>query len=199
MTLLAVVVAFLLGSFPSGVVVSRLMLGRDIRDIGSGNIGAANAARAGGMKAGAAVGLADVLKGLVAVLIARGLGLDPTGLALVACAAVLGHDFSIVLRFRGGKGVATTFGAMLALSPPGTLLAAVIWIAVVATTGYSSLASLLALLVLPLALALTGGTPAAVVAACFLLLLGVAKHRDNISRLISGTESSFKRRPADGT
>jgi acyl phosphate:glycerol-3-phosphate acyltransferase len=197
-TLLAVVLAYLLGSFPSGVVVSRLMLGRDIRDIGSGNIGAANAARAGGIKAGAAVGLLDVLKGLVAVLVGRLLGLDQTGLALTACAAVLGHDFSLFLRLHGGKGVATTFGAMLAVSPAGTLPAAVIWVAVLLTTGYSSLASLLALLALPIALALTGAAPTAVVAACFLLVLGVVKHRDNISRLLSGTESSFKRRPTDG-
>lgn len=198
MTLLAIVLAFLLGSFPSGVVVSRLMLGRDIREFGSGNIGAANAARAGGLKAGASVGLLDVLKGLIAVLIGRLLGLDATGLALVACCAVLGHDFSIFLRFHGGKGVATTFGAMLAVSPAGTLPAAVIWVAVLLVSGYSSLASLLALGVLPLTLALVGAGPSAVAAACFLLVLGLIKHRDNIARLLSGTESSFKRRPADG-
>ncbi len=198
MTFPAIVLAFLLGSFPSGVVVSRLMLGRDIRDIGSGNIGAANAARAGGLKAGAAVGLLDVLKGLIAVLIARRVSLDASELALVACAAVLGHDFSIFLRFKGGKGVATTFGAMLAVSPAVALPAAVVWVVVLLMTGYSSLASLLALLALPVALALIGAGPAAVAAACFLLILGLVKHRDNIVRLLSGTEASFKRRPTDG-
>jgi glycerol-3-phosphate acyltransferase PlsY len=198
MTLLVMAIAFLLGSFPSGVVVSRLMLGQDIRGAGSGNIGAANAARVGGMKAGVLVGLLDVLKGVVAVLIGRALGLDAGGLAWVACAAVLGHDFSIVLRFRGGKGVATTFGVMLVLAPVGTLLAALVWVAVLLKTGYSSLASLLALAILPLSLALTRAAPAHVLAAFALLLLGMVKHRVNIVRLLSGTESSFRRRPADG-
>jgi glycerol-3-phosphate acyltransferase PlsY len=197
-TAIAIVAALLLGSFPSGVVVGRLMLGRDIREVGSGNVGAANAARAGGFKAGAAVGILDVLKGLLAVLFARWLGLDDAGLALVACAAVLGHDYSLFLRFRGGKGVATTFGAMLAISPAGSLLAALVWGVVLLTTGYSSLGSLLALAVLPIALALTGAPSAAALAAFALLLLGIVKHRSNIARLLSGTESSFKRRPADG-
>jgi glycerol-3-phosphate acyltransferase PlsY len=150
------------------------------------------------MKAGVLVGLLDVLKGVVAVLIGRALGLDAGGLAWVACAAVLGHDFSIVLRFRGGKGVATTFGVMLVLAPVGTLLAALVWVAVLLKTGYSSLASLLALAILPLSLALTRAAPAHVLAAFALLLLGMVKHRVNIVRLLSGTESSFRRRPADG-
>lgn len=198
MTLVAMAAAFLLGSFPSGVVVSRMLLGRDIRDAGSGNIGAANAARVGGMRAGVMVGLLDVLKGILAVLVGRGLGLDAGGLAWVACAAVFGHDFSIFLGFRGGKGVATTFGAMLALSPAGTLPAALVWMAVLLATGYSSLASLLALAVLPLTLAATGAAPADVLAAFALLLLGIVKHRGNIVRLLSGTESSFRRHPVDG-
>lgn len=198
MTLVAVVAAFLLGSFPSGVVVSRLMLGRDIRDVGSGNIGAANAARAGGFRAGAAVGFLDVLKGIVAVLLAHLLKVDGIGIALVAIAVVLGHDFSIFLGFRGGKGVATTFGAMLAIAPLGTLIVALVWIAVLLTTGYSSLASLLALALLPLALAVTAQPPLTVVLACILLLIALLKHRQNIARLLAGTESSFKRRHADG-
>jgi glycerol-3-phosphate acyltransferase PlsY len=197
-TAVAAVLAFLLGSFPSGVVVSRVMLGRDIRDMGSGNIGAANVARAGGIKAGVAVGILDVLKGLIAVLIARRLGLDAAGLALAACAAVLGHDFSIFLRFRGGKGVATTFGAMLAIAPAGTLMAAVVWVAIVLISGYTSLASLLALAVLPITLAFTEQPPVAVIAAFALYLLAVIKHRENVTRLLSGTERSFKRRHADG-
>ena len=94
--------------------------------------------------------------------------------------------------------MATTFGAMLAVSPAGTLPAAVVWVVVLLMTGYSSLASLLALLALPVTLALIGAGPAAVAAACFLLILGLVKHRDNIVRLLSGTEASFKRRPTDG-
>lgn len=198
MIVVAVVAAFLLGSFPSGVIVSRMLLGRDIREVGSGNVGAANAARAGGMKAGAAVGLLDVLKGVVAVLLGRWLGLDSSGLALVAVAAVLGHDFSIFLRLRGGKGVATTFGAMLAIAPPGTLIAAIVWLGVIFSTGYSSLASLVALTALPLTLGLTGQPPAIIIASLLLLVIGLVKHRSNIARLLAGTESSFRRRRADG-
>jgi glycerol-3-phosphate acyltransferase PlsY len=190
--------AFLIGSFPSGVVVSRLMLGKDIRDLGSGNIGAANAARTGGMKAGVTVGLFDIVKGVVPVLIGRWLGVEPVLLALIAVAAVLGHDFSIFLRFKGGKGVATTLGAMVAIGPLGAVVAAVIWLAVLLTTWYSSLASLICLAALPVALALTRQDPATVIAAVFLFLLAAFKHRENIARLRAGTESSFRRRTANG-
>jgi acyl phosphate:glycerol-3-phosphate acyltransferase len=196
--LVAIVAAYLIGSFPSGVVVSRLVLGRDIRGAGSGNIGAANAARVGGFKVGAAVGVLDVLKGIVAVLLTYLLNLDPVGVALVAVTAVLGHDFSLFLGLRGGKGVATTFGVMLAISPLGTLIAAALWLVILLTTGYSSLGSLLALAILPLTLAVAG-QPGVVVAAAFgLFLVAVIKHRQNVARLLAGTESSFKRRHPDG-
>src|SRR5689334_9195015 len=123
MSLLLICLAFVLGSFPSGVVLGRLLGGRDVRRYGSGNIGAANVAREMGFKVGIPVALADVFKGLIAIWLAQGAGLGHITLALVALAAVLGHDFSLFLRFRGGKGVATTLGVALALITVPTVAA----------------------------------------------------------------------------
>jgi glycerol-3-phosphate acyltransferase PlsY len=191
-------VAFLLGSFPSGVVLSRLLTGRDVRKVGSGNIGAANAVRAGGFQLGAAVALADILKGVVALLMGRWVGLASAQLALVGLAVVLGHDFSIFLRLKGGKGVATTLGAALVLAPLATALAMLTWVAVLLPWRISSLASLVALALLPVYVWLVGGPPAYVVVTILLFLLGAAKHWENIVRLAQGKEASFRRRPADG-
>jgi glycerol-3-phosphate acyltransferase PlsY len=176
------------------------MIGRDIRELGSGNIGAANMARAGGIKAGLIVAVLDMFKGTVPVLVGQWMNLDSSGLALVAVAAVLGHDYSIFLRLHGGKGVATTFGAALALAPIATVLAMVTWLAIIAISGYSSLASLTALVLLPVLMFLTGQPPPFVVAALGLLAVGTWKHRQNIVRLTRGEESSFRKKlkPANG-
>lgn len=195
---LAVLVAVVAGSFPSGVALGRLVTGRDVRDYGSGNIGAANAARMGGFKVGAGVAMLDVLKGVLPVLLGRMLGLAPAELAIVGLAAVIGHDFSIFLRFQGGKGVATTLGVALGLAPIGMIIAALLWLAVLLRSRYSSLASLIALAVLPLAVAVTGSPPAYVTLGFGLFILATIKHRGNIGRLISGTEQRFRNRHADG-
>lgn len=195
----AVVFAVLCGSFPSGVVLGRLITGQDVRDFGSGNIGAANAVRVAGFKVGAAVALLDILKGVIPVLAGKMLGLGPAWLALLALIAVFGHDFSIFLRFRGGKGVATTLGVAVALAPAGAIIAALLWVAVLLLSTYSSLASLLALAVLPLAMAVTGSPPAYVTLGFALFLLAAGKHVGNIARLLRGTESSFRRRRVDAS
>lgn len=200
MGLLAVVfVAFLLGSFPTGVVLGYLA-GRDVRKLGSGNIGAANVARALGLTAGAAVALVDILKGLIPVLLALHFGLGHMAAALAGLMAVLGHDYSVFLWLRGGKGVATTFGVALALAPLAGVCALVVWGLVLWFTGYSSLGSLLALALLPVFMAITSQPPVYVILAIILLLLGAYKHWDNIIRLARGTERSFwQGRPADGS
>jgi glycerol-3-phosphate acyltransferase PlsY len=187
--------AFLLGSIPSGLVVTYLTTGRDIRQHGSGNIGASNVGSAAGLPAGIAVGVMDILKGLVPVLIARGAGVDSIGLALVAGAAVLGHDFSVFLRFRGGKGVATTFGVALPLAPIAAVFSMAIWVGVAALSRYASLASLVALAALPVLFAATRQPPACIWLGAGLFLLAAAKHWENIGRLLSGRE----RRMGDGT
>lgn len=194
----AILVAVLAGSFPSGVVLGRIMTGQDVREFGSGNIGAANAARVGGFKVGAGVGLVDIVKGVLPVMLGNALGLGEPALAIVALAAVLGHDFSIFLHFRGGKGVATTFGVALALAPVGTIIAALGWLAILLLSGYSSLASLAVLAILPLALAFTGSPPVYVTLGFALFVLAAIKHRGNIVRLLLGTESRFRGRRAHG-
>jgi glycerol-3-phosphate acyltransferase PlsY len=183
--------AFVFGSFPTGVVLTRAVTGVDIRRQGSGNIGAANAARAAGFKVGLAVALLDMLKGALPVLAGRWIGLDDAGLAAVGLAAVLGHDFSIFLRFRGGKGVATTLGVMFALAPVPTSLALFTYVAIMLATRYSSLASLSALALLPGFTAAFRQPPATVVLALTLFAISAAKHWENIVRLSRGRESRF--------
>jgi glycerol-3-phosphate acyltransferase PlsY len=191
MLALALAAAYLFGSFPTGVVLSRFVVGDDIRGHGSGNTGASNVARTFGVMMGSMVGLLDILKGLLPILIGRWLGLPSAGLAAVAAVAVAGHDYSVFLRFKGGKGVATTLGAGLGLALIAGAAAMVVWVAVIASTGYSSLASLVALAVLPISIAVTGGPPAFVAATGLLFLLAVWKHLENIYRLWNGTERKF--------
>lgn len=196
--LLVTCLAFLIGSIPSGVFITRALTGRDIREVGSGNIGAANVARSAGYRIGAMVAAIDILKGAVPVLIGMTAGLNRSSLAAVGLAAVLGHDFSIFLKFRGGKGVATTLGVALVLVWPVTILALLVWIITMLAFRYSSVASLFGLAVLPVGSVLTGPRPYAVLMVV-LFLLGTAKHWENIVRLLRGTERKFVRtRPANG-
>jgi glycerol-3-phosphate acyltransferase PlsY len=141
----------------------------------------------------------DIVKGLLPVIIGRRFGLPDAGLALTAMVAVLGHDYSIFLRFQGGKGVASTLGAGLGLTAFASVLGMVVWVGVIVATGYSSLASLVALGVLPIFVALTGGSPIFVAATSALFLLALWKHRENINRLWNGTERKFRSlKPANG-
>jgi glycerol-3-phosphate acyltransferase PlsY len=190
---LVVSLAVLVGSFPTGVLLTRALTGVDVRRHGSGNIGAANVARTAGVKVGALVALLDILKGVIPVLAGRVLGLDEIALALVGAAAVLGHDFSIFLRFRGGKGVATTLGALLALAPVATLLGMAAWLAVMLVSRYSSVASLIALALLPVFVVATHQPLQWVCLAAGLFVLAIGKHRHNLVRLARGEESKFER------
>ncbi len=187
---LLVIFSYLLGSIPSGVVVARVMGGQDPRSAGSGNIGATNVLRTLGKKAAAATLAGDLLKGVLPVLLAR--TLLPEGSLfpyLAAGAVILGHDFSFLLRFKGGKGVATTIGTILVLDAVVALLLVATWIAVVAVTRYSSAGALSAAAVSPVfaLLVARNGTFAlfCLLAAALLFYL----HRENIKRLLAGTES----------
>jgi glycerol-3-phosphate acyltransferase PlsY len=185
-----VVASFFLGAVPFGVVVSRAFFKRDLRAAGSGNIGAANALRTLGKGAAVAVLVLDGLKGALPVVAGR--ALDGTTLAaLAALAAVAGHCFSPFLNFRGGKGVATNFGAIVALAWPAGCTFAAVWIAVALATGYASAASLLAsIATVPALLAFAG--PAGCVYGAAAALLIAFMHRENIARLRAGTENSLK-------
>ena len=184
------VAAYLLGSIPFGYILVRLSQGTDIRSVGSGNIGATNVFRKSRW-AGIATLVLDGGKGYAAVVVARALGADPTWQAVAAFAAIAGHVFTVWLRFRGGKGVATGAGAYLALAPAPLAAALVLFVLVAAATRYVSLASIVACVAFPV-LAYLRGEPGVLVAAavCGSALI-VAKHHANIRRLLSGTENRF--------
>ena len=200
MTLFWVLLAYVLGSFPTGLVVVRLVRGVDVRTVGSGNIGAANVSRAAGKGWATLVAVVDMLKGGVAVILARLSGItDPWILSSVGFAGVCGHNFPCWLRFRGGKGVATSFGVLACLEiatfPWGSLswlappLGGVVWFGTVRATGYAAVASLLALGVQAPLLLLLGAPGPHAIFALALTLLAVVRHRENLRRLLAGTEN----------
>lgn len=193
MTALATLLAYLCGSIPTGVLLARLA-GVDVRSQGSGNIGATNVARTAGRTLGVLTLLGDALKGLVPVVAVRALGFDATAVALVAFAALAGHVFSIFLRFRGGKGVATGLGVLFALAPGAALMPLVVFVALFAATRIVSLASILATAAAPLAMLVLGYPTPFVAAACAMAGLIVARHHENIARLFAGTEPRFQSR-----
>ena len=209
--LLIVAASYLLGSVPTGYLLMRLFLKQDIRQAGSGNIGATNVLRSGGKGLGAATFLLDMLKGCSAVWLGALLGrmLLPdypllNAEALAALVAVLGHIFPVWLGFRGGKGVATGFGVFLAATPLAALAAISVFIVVLALSRYVSLASIIGAASFPLFTCLLnrllhwGARPPFFIAVEIAVALIIIKHHQNIRRLLNGTESRFgkKKRPA---
>lgn len=183
---------YLLGAVPFGLVLTRLAGLGDIRKIGSGNIGATNVLRTGRKGLALATLILDSGKGAAAALLAWALLGWQAGL-VAGFAAVLGHNFPVWLRFQGGKGVATTLGVLLATAWPVGLAACATWLAVAAIGRYSSLAALVSLGASPFyAWGLAGPQHAAMAAA--LAVLAIIRHRDNIRRLIAGTESRIGER-----
>jgi glycerol-3-phosphate acyltransferase PlsY len=187
-----------MGAIPTSYLAARWFRGIDLRQHGSGNLGATNVYRTLGDKFAIPVGLFDMAKGAVPVLVLAPLASTSTYFAILCgILAVVGHVFSVFVRFRGGKGVATASGVMLGLAPWAVLVAFVAWAIVVRLTGYVSLGSIVGAAVLPIAAWLL--QPArrefiwieVVVAAAIILL-----HRANIRRLLAGTENRFGRRPA---
>lgn len=189
MSLLLPVAAFFVGSIPFGFLIARYFYHVDIRKSGSGNIGAANALRTLGKAGGVAVLVLDALKGFVPVVAATTLALDPVWIALTAAAAVLGHCFSPWLGWHGGKGVATSVGAVIALSWISGAVSAGGWVAGAALTGFSSVGSMLADVLAPFALWFTTHQPAYVAFGAFAALLIIYTHRENIERIRSGREN----------
>jgi glycerol-3-phosphate acyltransferase PlsY len=183
---LTVLLAYLAGSIPFGVLIARALGLGDLRKIGSGNIGATNVLRTGNKRAAAATLLLDAAKGAVAVLAARYFA-GETAAMLAGLAAFLGHLYPVWLGFRGGKGVATFLGVLLALAWPVGLLACATWAAVAAAFRYSSLAALAAAASAPVWLLLLGPRQA-VWLALALAALVFLRHRANIGRLFGGTE-----------
>ena len=191
----AALVGFALGSIPSGYLVARAR-GVDIRASGSGNIGATNVLRVLGKGPGYLVFACDIGKGVLAVLLAQGVFpvTGEWGMVTAGVACVLGHNFTPWLRFRGGKGIATSAGVMLGLLPWASLLAIAFWGVVFLATRYVSVASLAASAALPVITWALGGIRPRFWFALAAGLLGILRHRENIRRLLAGTESRFQRK-----
>lgn len=191
MIAVAFIVAFLIGSVPFGYVIGRCFYRTDIRTQGSGNIGAMNALRTLGKGGAAAVLLLDALKGFAPAFLANAY-FGHVYAAIVAAGAVLGHCYSPWLKFKGGKGVATSFGAIFGLCWPAGLVAVAGWIAGAAITRYSSVGSMLGSILAPIALWLVTGSVVETAYGVFAAILIVFKHRDNIGRIRAGTEGPIR-------
>jgi glycerol-3-phosphate acyltransferase PlsY len=188
--LAALVVGYLLGSIPFGLVITRMAGQGDIRSIGSGNIGTTNVLRTGRKGLAALTLVGDMLKGTIAVLLAFRFG-GPDTAVIAGVGAFLGHLFPVWLRFRGGKGVATYIGILLGLYWPAALAFALIWIAVAFAFRYSSLSALVASLVTPPLLWMVFNQAQIAEVATLLTLLLWIMHRENIARLVSGREGKI--------
>lgn len=191
--------SYLLGAIPTSYLVARLAKGIDLRQVGSGNLGSTNLYRTLGWRYAVPVAMFDIAKGAVPVLVFASYAGATVWIALLlGFAAIVGHVFSVFVRFKGGKGVATAAGVVLGLAPMPTLVAAAIWALVVRLSGYVSLGSISAAIVLPIAVLLL--TPELRPAFWLFVVLGafvVVTHRANIKRLLAGTESRFGRRASD--
>lgn len=193
-----VVVAYLFGAIPTGYLLARAR-GIDIRAVGSGNIGATNVTRSIGKALGAVTLVGDLAKGLIPVVVARWAGLDAAGQSAVALAAFLGHVFPVYLGFRGGKGVATAFGVILGLQPAVALLAAGVWVAFFAIWRYASVGSLGAAVAFPAGMWWFRPDRYSVSLAAVVAFVIYVRHRENIRRLLDGTEGKVSVRPGGST
>lgn len=198
---LAVLFGYLIGSIPFGYLIVRMRYGADIRESGSGGTGATNVSRRAGKIAGLLTLLLDAAKGVAAVLLARLLvseGSSAWVISISAVAALLGHIFPVWLKFRGGKGVATGLGMMAVLAPFPTIIAALAFGVTVLLTRYVSLGSMVAAAILPIvvlvfsAIRVTAIDSSIFIAALLGAVLIVWAHRQNVARLLAGTESKFR-------
>ena len=185
-------VVYLIGSIPFGVMVSRIANGIDPRQTGSGSTGATNVARTCGIGYGILTFVLDMLKGLVPILVAMGINNSPSFLTLTGLAVLAGHLYSAFLSGKGGKGVATTIGIFLALTPTPLFWAVVACLLLIWATGYVSIGSLGMVTILPLFILLAGNF-AYIILSLLIMILVYSKHRDNIARLARGEEYPWQR------
>lgn len=187
-TVVCIIFGYLLGSIPFGLILTRMAGLGDVRKIGSGNIGATNVLRTGNKKLAAATLLLDALKGTAAAAIASRWGIE-AGIA-AGFAAFLGHLFPVWLGFKGGKGIATYIGVLLGLAPIIVLVFTVVWLAMARLSRYSSLSALVATLVVPVVLLISGYGKIGLLFVLMSMITWI-KHRANIQRLLAGTESKI--------
>jgi acyl phosphate:glycerol-3-phosphate acyltransferase len=203
--LIVAIVGYLLGSIPFGFLLVKFFRGQDVRQTGSGNIGATNVARTGSKWLAIATLVLDTLKGVIAVILGSWIGLQNDACAsgspcpaaahlaaIAALAAVVGHMFPVWLKFKGGKGVATALGVFLVLFPKAILISLAIFIIVVVATRYVSLGSILGAIAFPVAAYFMGSPDwQTLLPACLISLMVVLKHHENIRRLLAGNEHRF--------
>jgi glycerol-3-phosphate acyltransferase PlsY len=194
MTLVVLLSAYAIGSLPFALLLARWWGGHDLREVGSGNLGAANVLRAAGVKAGVLVAVLDVAKGALSVVLARHFSDQAAAPAAAGLAAVVGHVYPVWLRFRGGKGVATACGAFLVLTPLAMAPAMTIFGVTVWVTKYVSLGSVLASIALPGLAYLAGSSGSAMLATIAAAGIIVFRHRSNLVRLHDGRERRLSRR-----
>ena len=192
--LLLIIGGYLAGSVPTGVILAKLFATKDIRQEGSGNIGATNVYRVLGARLGVLTLVGDVLKGVIPVLLARLWLGDDLWIAAVALFTFLGHLYPIFLKFRGGKGVATALGIFIVIAPLAVACAAGVFVVVAVIWGYVSLASLVASGLMPLFLGLTLGSPVYVGLGLVVGCLIFYRHKDNIKRLREGVEKKITKK-----
>ena len=192
-TALVIAFSFLVGSIPFGVVFTKSR-GIDLEKVGSGNIGATNVLRVAGKKVALMTLMGDILKGTAAVALARAVGTGTLVEGMAGLAAVAGHDFSLFMRFRGGKGVATSLGVILIYTPIAGILTIIIWLVTVLTMRYSSMGALVSFSLMPVWVLLQGYPSEKLYTAIIIAVLLVAKHSGNIKRLIKGTEGKIGNR-----
>jgi len=190
--MLAAVIGYFVGNFSPSYLLGRFSKDIDIRNYGSGNAGTTNAMRVLGTKSGLIVFLCDVIKGAVATWLGMRLTSgNPLGGAVSGCMAVIGHNWPCLLRFRGGKGIACSFGLILVLFPKIGLLLFLIVVALVLATRYVSLGSISAAILFPVLLAIFREPPEMILVGVLLALLALFRHKENIKRLLNGQENKF--------
>ncbi|MCG8513375.1 MAG: glycerol-3-phosphate 1-O-acyltransferase PlsY [Halanaerobiales bacterium] len=186
------ILSYLIGAIPFAFIFTKLVAGTDVRKIGSGNVGATNTSRILGLKYGVVVGILDVLKGFLAVFLLQLLlpeNASEYWILVGAVLSIIGHNWSIFLKFTGGKGVATTFGVVLRTLPLVFIICTVlIWLIVVVATKYVSLASMLGAISLPIQIIILRRNPYFFIFAVILALFIVVRHHSNIKRLFQGCE-----------
>jgi len=187
------IAVYLIAAIPTGVVLARLMGSEDVRQKGSGNIGATNVYRVAGKLAGVLTLFGDTMKSCLPLLaIKTWLAPTPTQLGIACAVAIMGHCYPIYLKFEGGKGVATALGIFLVISPKAVLVALIVFVLAVVTTRYISLGSVLAALSAPLLILLFNHPQPIFLATLFIAALVIWRHNSNIRRLLDGTETRFK-------
>ncbi len=180
--------AYLIGSIPSGLWISKILLGVDPRLAGSGNIGATNILRVAGKREASLTLAADILKGLLPVIVAQFLKMEQRFIILIGFSAILGHLFPVFLKFKGGKGVAVSFGVFLAMTPKIALISFIIWLGGVYGGKYSSIGALAAFGALPFLALLFKPETEFVFFSMMLSILVYLRHKENICRLLQGEE-----------